>query len=449
LKISIHNKKPTESVIKIKIGPSDYEKEVENKIKEIKSKINLKGFRPGMVPVSLINKMYGKNILIEEINKLVSHKLTDFIREKKINLIGEPLPEGSNLKNIDWKKNKNFEFYFRIGMISEFKLADFSKKIKVNKYELKVEKKTINETIKNLQNQFPNLNNQDQIKSDSIVQGIIKNIKEKKKKQTTLYINSLNKIESKKFLKKKKGDIVNFNLHKLTNSNTELLTQITGEKLKSIDQYPMELKFIVEKIENQTPSDINIDFFDKIFGKGKVKTKKEFIKKVEESIKSNYDKESQLFLNRIIKKTITLKHKISIPEEFLKVWIKKNNDQKIAKNILEENYKGYCDELKWSFIVDKIISKKNIKVENNEIEEVAKNQIRYQLQSSGIQNPEKELDKFAKKYLKQNSGDNYFKIFNQIKSSKAINEIKKKISILNKTITFEEFKSLTSKELSE
>ena len=118
MKISIHNKKPTESVIKIKIGPSDYEKEVENKIKEIKSKINLKGFRPGMVPVSLINKMYGKNILIEEINKLVSHKLTDFIREKKINLIGEPLPEGSNLKNIDWKKNKNFEFYFRIGMIS-------------------------------------------------------------------------------------------------------------------------------------------------------------------------------------------------------------------------------------------------------------------------------------------------------------------------------------------
>ena len=136
-----------------------------------------------------------------------------------------------------------------------------------------------------------------------------------------------------------------------------------------------------------------------------------------------------------------------MPDEFLKNWIQKNNDKKSSDEIINKNYKNYCQELKWTFIVDKIVEKESIKVENNEIEEAAKNQIRYQLASSGIQNPEKELDKFVKSYLGQKNGDNYFKIHNQLKSDKAMNAIKKRISISNKNITFDKFKSLSIKEL--
>ena len=98
MNISISKKSTTESIIKINIVPNDYLSKVENRIIEIKPKLNLKGFRPGKVPVQLIKKMYGKSILIEEINKLTSHELTNYIREKKINLIGEPVPEKSNEK---------------------------------------------------------------------------------------------------------------------------------------------------------------------------------------------------------------------------------------------------------------------------------------------------------------------------------------------------------------
>ena len=121
MNISISKKSTTESIIKINIVPNDYLSKVENRIIEIKPKLNLKGFRPGKVPVQLIKKMYGKSILIEEINKLTSHELTNYIREKKINLIGEPVAEKSNEKKIDWDKQSDFEFKFRIGMVSEFK----------------------------------------------------------------------------------------------------------------------------------------------------------------------------------------------------------------------------------------------------------------------------------------------------------------------------------------
>lgn len=449
MKISLKKKSHTESLIKINIDQHDYLKNVEKRINEIKSKLSLKGFRPGKVPVQLINKMYGKSVLIEEINKITSAELTNFIKKQKINLIGEPIPENSNNKKIDWEVDKSFEFLFRIGMISEFNLEKLSKKIKLKKYDIKVEKKVIDETTNNLQNQFPSLVNQISVKNNSTVYGFI-NVSEKDKgNNLKLHLKSLNSNEYKKLLNKKKGDIMNLSLHNLCNSNIDLLTQITGEKHKSIDLYTNKVNFKIEKIETQTPSKIDNEFFDKIFGKEKIKTKKDFDIKIKESVKANYERESEIFLNRTIQKQITEIHKILIPEEFLKSWIRKNNDEKSANDIIEKNFKAYCEELKWSFIVDKIIEQNKIKIENNEIEELAKHQIRYQLSASGIQNPENELDKFVKNYLKQNNGDNYYKIFNQIKSGKAINEIKKKISILNKTITFDKFRSLTSKELVE
>ena len=402
MNISISKKSTTESIIKINIVPNDYLSKVENRINEIKPKLNLKGFRPGKVPVQLIKKMYGKSILIEEINKLTSHELTNYIREKKI---------------------------------------------KFNKYDIKIDKKIVSETIQNLQNQFPAFIDIKEIKNDSIVEGKIVNSEKYKNQKLKLFLNSLNQDEIKSFLKKKIGNKIIFSSYKLCDSNINLLNQIFQTNHNSLNDFDDKIDFQIEKISLQKPSNINNELFDKVFGKGKIKNKTEFENKIKESIKSNYDRESDILLNRSIQKQITTKHKISIPDEFLKSWIVKNNDKKSSDEIINKNYENYCNELKWTFIVDKIIENEKIKVENNEIEETAKNQIRYQLASSGIQNPEKELDKFVKNYLGQKNGENYMRIHNQIKSDKAMNAIKKRISISNKNITFDKFKSLSMKEL--
>ena len=129
----------------------------------------------------------------------------------------------------------------------------------------------------------------------------------------------------------------------------------------------------------------------------------------------------------------------------MRSWIKSNNDEKNSKKLLNEDFDKYCDQIRWSYIVDTIIDENKIKVENTEIEEMAKNQIQQQLMSSGMQNMSKDIDKFVDNYLKHNNGENYLKIFNELKSNKVFNHVKESVSITKKSITFDKFKLLAQK----
>ena len=129
----------------------------------------------------------------------------------------------------------------------------------------------------------------------------------------------------------------------------------------------------------------------------------------------------------------------------MRSWIKSNNDEENSKKLLNEDFDKYCDQIRWSYIVDTIIDENKIKVENTEIEEMAKNQIQQQLMSSGMQNMSKDIDKFVDNYLKHNNGENYLKIFNELKSNKVFNHVKESVSITKKSITFDKFKLLAQK----
>ena len=134
-----------------------------------------------------------------------------------------------------------------------------------------------------------------------------------------------------------------------------------------------------------------------------------------------------------------------MPEDYVKEWISSNNDEETSKKLLNEDYESYCNQIRWSYIVDDIIDSNKIKVENSEIEEMAKSQIQHQLMASGMQNMSKDIDKFVENYLKHNKGENYLKIFNELKSNKVFNLIKEKVTITKKSITFDKFKVLANK----
>lgn len=156
-------------------------------------------------------------------------------------------------------------------------------------------------------------------------------------------------------------------------------------------------------------------------------------------------RESEFYLNKIIENELISKNEIHMPSEYVKEWVKKNNDEETSNKIINEQFDDYCNQIKWSYIVDDIVNENKLSVENNEIQEVAKNQIEQQLISSGMQNVGKDVNKFVENYLKHNNGENYLKILNQIKSNKVFNLIKEKSTITNKSITFNKFKSLASK----
>ena len=142
MEITLNKKNNTEGVIKIKLTEGDYQPHVEEKVKDYSRKANIKGFRQGKVPSGVIKKMFGKSILVDEINHLLSHKLSDYIKDNQIKILGDPLPNQEKAKQIDWDTQKDFEFEYQIGMVDDF-TYEVSSKVKVKSYPIEVDKNTI------------------------------------------------------------------------------------------------------------------------------------------------------------------------------------------------------------------------------------------------------------------------------------------------------------------
>ena len=427
----------TESLINILLEKKDYIENFENKIKELKRKANLKGFRPGMVPIQLLKNMYGKGLLLEVINKIISEKLNSYIKDERIKIIGEPIPQKSDLDEIKINEINNFSFDFKIGHLSEFKIKPFTKSQKYTLNKIKIDKKIIDETIQNLKVQYSDVNNLNKVTRKSSVYCDI--LSDDKSRKGLIDFNNLDESESKKIIGKKVGDSIKVNLIKLSKQNKEILSQILGEQVEIKDckeSYVLKIENIIER----SPAKLAPTFYDKIFGPGKVKNTKEFNIEIKKSIEFNYMKESEYLLNKNIEDDLVKNYNIDVPKSYVESWIKQNNDEKTASSLLKDEFENYCNQIKWSYIVDDIIDKNKINIENKEINEMAKYQIQQQLQSSGMQNMSKDIDKFVDNYLKHNKGENYLKIFNQIKSNKVFNLIKEKVSITKKSITFDKFK---------
>ena len=386
--------------------------------------------------------MYGKGVLLEEINKIVSENINNYIKDNKIKIIGEPKPESNDIENINVNNLESIEFNFKVGHLSDFKIKPFKKSQKFKLYKIKVEKKVLNETITNLRNQYADVNNLKVVTEKSSVYGDIEVNGENKK--GLLNFENLDKKESKKIIGGKIDEVIVINLKKLAKNNTEIISQIIGDTVE-IKSFPDTVKLKIDNIIERSTAKLNTSFFDKIFGAGKIKTKKEFENEIHKSLEFNYLKETEFYLNREIEKQILSDIKIKIPEDYVRSWIKSNNDEKNSKKLLNEDFDKYCDQIRWSYIVDTIIDENKIKVENTEIEEMAKNQIQQQLMSSGMQNMSKDIDKFVDNYLKHNNGENYLKIFNELKSNKVFNHVKESVSITKKSITFDKFKLLAQK----
>lgn len=431
-----------ESTIHLVLEKKDYINQYESKLKELKKRANLKGFRPGMVPIQLLKKMYGKGVLFEELNKIVSNKINSYIKDEKIKIIGEPIPQGNKLEDTNIDNIENFDFDFKIGHLSNFKTESFTKKSKYTLHKIKVEKKIVDETIKNLQTQYANIENLKKVTNKSSVYGEISY--DNKTKKTLLEIEELDNKETNKIIGKSINDIISIDLLKLTKSNNEKISQILGEKMETKNS-PNKVSIKIENIIERSPAMINSELFDKLFGIGKIKTIKEFNNEIKKSLAANYLRESELLLNREIENNLVSKYNIEVPTNYVKDWITKNNDEKTSKKLLTQQFEQYCNQIKWSYIVDDIVDKNSIKIENEEIISLAKHQIQNQLQGSGLQEVNQDINKFVDNYLKHNNGENYLKIFNQLKSNKVFNLIKEKVSISEKSITFDKFKLLANK----
>ncbi len=441
MNITLDKASTTDGLIKITLNESDYQPKVEEKVKEYSRKMNIKGFRQGKVPSGVVRKMFGKSILVEEVNHLLSHSVSEYIKEKKLNILGDPMPNQEKARQIDWETQKDFEFEFQVGLVEDF-AVDFSK-IKVKSHPIEVDQKVIDETLDNVKRQFGNISYPESSSADDNLFGEVTS-PTGEKKSSYIQIAKLSKGEQKKFIGVAKEQEVTFDGGKLTSDNAVLAQalNISEEEAKNVSgTYTLK----VNNISHVEPATLNQELFDKVFGKDAVKSEEEFMAKIRETIGENYKRETDHLLDHEIQHALVDNTKVNMPENFLKTWLKASGDGKITDDIIGKEFDDYKTGLKWDLIRNKIADENKITVESAEVRARAKDLIAQQFGGPGIaEQLGEKFDSIADNYLagQDGKGENFMRLYNQIRNERIMKFIRENISVSEKKVSLEEFKKL-------
>lgn len=439
------------AVLKVNITKEDYSQKVEDVIKDYRKKARIDGFRPGKVPTGLIQKMYGKGILVEEVNKLISESLTNYIRDEKLNLLGEPLPS-MNQKTADFDNETEFEFSFDVAIAPEVEIK-ISKKDKVPYYDIKVDDKLLESYTDNYARKFGEFKDVEEAADKEMLSGNFKQLNEEgniledgiKADDVRITIEYIKDEDIKKvFAGKKVGDVVNFDVRKAYPSDAEIasMLRINKEKAKEING---DFQFEITKIQRFEKSEINQDFYDKAFGKDVIKSEAEFKAKVTEEIKANFVRETDYRFMIDAKQVFVEKINPELPVEFLKRWLTAINEGKFTAEQIEEEFPKFEEDLKWQLIKDQIIRNNEIKVEESEVIDAAKEVTAAQFAQYGLTNlPSEQLEQYAMEILKKDGERR--NLYEKKFEDKVVAFIKDSVKLDNKEVTIEEFQKLWENE---
>ena len=442
MEITLNKQGNTEGLIKIKVSQGDYQPHVEEKVKDYARKATVKGFRQGKVPTGVIRKMFGKSILVDEINHLLSHRISDYIKENNLKILGEPLPNHEKSRDIDWDSQKDFEFEYQIGMVEDF-TYDLSSKAKVQAYKIEVSDKIIDDTLTDLKKRFGNVTYPETSGEQDNLFGELRATEgDFKREQAFIAVEKIEKKEQNKFIGLKKDEEVEFEIDKIF-KDSDQVASLLGKPEEEVKDAAGKYIFKVTNISRTEPAEVNQEFFDKVFGKDVVKTEEELIAKIKETIGENYKRETDHFLDHHIEDYLLEHTKINLPDHFLKTWLKSTSQGQVTDSVLEKEYAQYIRGLKWDLIKTKIADDNGIKVESDEVKRRAKELITAQFGGPAFaaQFGDK-LDTFADNYLASENGKNFMRLYNQLKHEKILKFIRGKISLHETKVTVDEFRKL-------
>ena len=444
MNITLDHQGVTDGTLKVSLKETDYLPKVEEKVREYSRKATIKGFRQGKVPSGVIKKMFGKSILVEEVNHLVSHGISDYIKDNKLRILGDPLPNEEKSRGIDWDTQKDFEFEFQIGMVEDFKY-DLTKKVNVTSHPIEVSDKVINESIANLQRSYGEVSYPEVSEATDNLHGEI-TLADGTTKNSYIPIDKVDKKAQKKFIGVKKEDSITFDIQDLSDDN--LKAQVLNSDLLDVQSAKGEYTLKVTNITRIANAEINQELFDKVFGKDAVTDEAAFKEKVKETIGANYNRETDHLLEHEIQHYYVDNTKIEMPENFLKKWIINSSNGQVDDATLQKEFGAYKDSLKWDLIKNKIADDHKVNVETDEVRVKAKAQILEQFGGNAALAEQlgDRFDAIVDNYLQgqDGKGEMFMRLHNQIRAEKIMKVIRENITVTEKPVSLEEFEKLVA-----
>ncbi|WBO82953.1 trigger factor [Hymenobacter yonginensis] len=424
------------AILTVNLTEADYAPAVDAKLKDYSKKAQIKGFRPGKVPATLVRKMYGKGILADEINALLGKAVDGYIKDNNLKILGEPLPMSNN---IDLDAQKDYAFQFELGLLPDFELpADQS--VSVDRHKVDLDENTLNETYEQIGRQFGE-NSEPEVSEagDYLTGKLAKAGEEGEGRPVLLPINKV-KTGADKFVGVKSGDVVTFDL-KEAFGDEAAIRNFTGFSKDEAAAAEGEYTLTVDKINRSAAPEHNQELFDKVFGKDIVTSKEEYEEKVRSTVQENYDREADNLVNRQIIDKMLENTTIEIPKEFFKKWLLRANEGKLTAEQIEEHYDDYEKELKWSLIRNKVVEEQELKVSNEEIVDRTMQKILGQFNMEMTPELEESVRGFADNYLRQENGKNYISEYEAILAERVLENLRGKVVVNDNPITAEDFRN--------
>jgi len=422
------------SIVKIDINADDYQSKVETELKNYRKKANIPGFRKGHVPMSLVQKQYGKSVMIDEVNKLLQESLNNYLVEEKLDVLGNPLPKAQ--EDFTWDTD-NFTFEFELGLAPEFDVNLTPKKAIIS-YKIIADDKMIADQIVNIREQYGKMITQKAVVENSNVTGSFVNEEKEIDKKSTFKLEKIKgKGNIKKFIGSKVGDIIDLKSKGLF-TDDHMLMNILGISHDEAHGFEAPLTFTIEEITETELAELNQELFDKVFGKDAVKNEEELNERLKEEAEKQFGTQADQQLLNAVTENLIENTKFDLPTEFLTKWLAVAGEKPMTTEQATEEYNRSEKGLRYQLIEGKISKDNNIQVSYEDLKEFAKGYIKTQMAQFGNMNPEeKELDEIANRVL--SNQEEAKRLSDQLMNEKLLNFFKENVKLKEKEVTYENF----------
>ena len=440
MNISLENIDKVNAVITAVVEPADYTEKYNKALKEAKKKINMPGFRPGMVPVGLVKKQFGVSILAEEVNKILQEGLFNYISENKVNMLGEPLPTADN-DNVSLVEGESFTFKFELAIAPEFEVA-LSKDDKINYYNVEVTDEMVENQINMYRQRGGNYEKVDSYEDNDMIKGVITelNVENAVSVENAVLLPKYFKNEDQKklFEGAKLNDVITFNPSVAYDNNEAEMAALLKVEKEDVANHKGEFNYQITEITRFVLGELNQELFDNVFPGGEVTTEEEFRARIKTLISDQFKKDSDYKFILDVRKYVTEKvGKLEFPEEKLrKILAAKAGEEKAA-----QQYDRSIEELTWHLIKEKLVEIYAVKVDDADVKEMAKEVTRMQFAQYGMLNiPDEYLENATKEmFKKRETVDNLIDRCIEVKLGGAIKEA---VTLEESTVSAEDFNKM-------
>lgn len=448
MQITRENTDKLNAVVKINLVKEDYLPKVENVLKDYTKKVDLKGFRKGHVPTGIVKKMFGNQILVETLDKMLNDELNKFIVENKIEILGQPLPKENGNKEFDIQNPIDYEFLFELGLTPSFEVSLLSSDTKFNHYKIKTDDELLNEEIERIRKQFGKMTNPDTIEKDDTIfveleeldaNGIIKEGGVKNSAAIPLDMFKDKKL-IEKILTLKKEDAVEINVFEVFEKDKEQIAKhfLGKEKAEGIGE---KFKMTIKNINRVEKAELNQELFDKVYGARAVKSLEEFKEKLVKEYEEYFEQTAMKKLHNDMVERLLHETKVDFPDTFLKKWVKASNKNPITDEQIEKEYPHFVHDLKWDLIINKITKDNNIEIKREEVRERIKSDLRKQFQLySKEEIKDDSLEQITESFTKNE--EQLKKAAHSVMDDKIFALFRKTFAIERKEISLKEFNEL-------